>query len=173
MSGVVRFTGGRHALLGTTTAVWDDELPSFTDRKAEYKKKLPFNDTDQLHACGIGVRAHDRQGRSDAEMTKVFKWCAGLTTIFVAHANKLDLPEKKLGAEEFFTGKADGTVYAFELPSGKLAGGFTFKAENSDRVKANALEADFTANMDRALTGGLTKADPGATYTFVVNTSRN
>lgn len=172
--GTVRLTGGKHVLAGpTAAAVWDADIANFTDRKAEYIKKLPFNESDDIHACGIGVRSHDRQGRSDEAMGKIFKWCAGLTTIIVVHANKLELPERKGGLDEFYTGKADGTAYVYELPSGKLAGGFNFKAENSDRVKANALESDFTANTNKAMGAALAKADPGATYAFFVRISRN
>lgn len=73
---------------------------------------------------------------------------------------------------DFKSGKADGHVFVFELPSGKAIGGYPFKAESSAKVKSNELDSDFRANLSKALATGLGKADPGATLGFQINPSR-
>lgn len=66
----------------------------------------------------------------------------------------------------------EGNAIVVELPSGKVAGGYAFKAESSDKVKASQLESDFFTNSAKALTAGLAKAEPGATYAFEVRATR-
>jgi hypothetical protein len=74
---------------------------------------------------------------------------------------------------EFTGGKADGYVVAYELPSGKAVGGFSFKAESSKRVKSDEMQSDFLWNIGKALQTALPKADPGATLKIELNPSRS
>jgi len=173
-SGAVRLTGGKHVLAGpTVAAVYDEDLTNFVDQKASYRKVYPLKDGDDLHACGIALRSKQRQSRSDAEMGRILKWCSQLTTLIVVRTTKLDSPVDKGNLTDFHTGLVEGNVTVFELPTGKVAGSYAFKAVSSDKVKASQLESDFFGNYEKALTTGLAKSDPGATYTFDVQATRN
>jgi hypothetical protein len=170
--GTVRLTGGKHVTAGSNAAaVWWNDVSSAADHKIENTKWLPFSEGDDLQSCAYAVRTHDRSGRSDDEMKRLFKWCAGLTVLLVVQYSKLENPSSRSGSD-FFSGKLEGTVHVYELPSGKLAGGYPFKAESSDKVKSNQLMSDFMTNVDKSLTTGLAKADPGATFAFSVKPDR-
>jgi len=172
-TGSVRLTGGKHVLAGgTVAAVYDDDVGSFVDPKAEYRKEYPLKDGDDLHACGLATRAKHRQGKSDADIGRILTWCSRLTTLLVVRATKLDAPVDKGNLTDFHTGLVLGNVTVVELPSGKVAGSYAFKAESSDKVKSSELESDFIKNYEKAMAAGLAKADPGATYTFDVNATR-
>lgn len=174
LNGTVRLTGGKHVMVGATTAaVWDRDLQHFLDPKPLDRSSIyTFPKGHDLFLCGRGWKLQDRQAVPDDSMKRVFEWCAGLTTLAVVTSTDIKKPVLDSATKQFQTGHATGTVYVFELPSGKLAGGYPYKAENSDEVKTKyakfGLDSDLTANLGKALTTGLQKADPGSTYVFSV-----
>ncbi|MBX3227540.1 MAG: hypothetical protein KIT84_14390 [Labilithrix sp.] len=171
-TGTVKLTGGKHVLASKeVAAVYDDDLPRFVDLKLPYRKDYPL-DGDDLRTCGAAVRAKNRQFKSDADLAAILKWCSQLTTLLVVKTTKLEKPVDKNDLTNFHGGLVEGIVTVFELPSGKVAGSYAFKAESSEKVKANELEDDLRKSFGKALGAALAKADPGATYTFEVGESR-
>jgi hypothetical protein len=167
--GSVRPTGGKHVTAGAV--VYERELSTFADRAFEYEKALPLKDGDDFHACGVAVRAKDRQGKADAELKRVLAWCASLPYLLVVRTTKLESPTTRT-ALDFVGGHAEGHVFVYELPSGKAIGGYAFKAESSDKVKLSELDSDFRGNIAKALTTSLAKTDPGATLAVQIGGPR-
>lgn len=166
----IRPSGGKHVT--AAAFVYEEDLTSFTDPKAAYRKDMPAKNGDDLRACGAAVRAKDRRGMTDADLERVLTWCGSLTHLLVLRMSHFERPESHSGSE-FKGGKADGYVVAYELPSGKTIGGFSFKAESSKRVKSDEMQADFRWNIEKAIQTAFVKADPGATLKLELEGSRD
>lgn len=146
----------------TSAVVWDDDLVYLTGTEGlDRAYKMP--DSQRLRSCAVALRKQQRFfNPSDADLQKTLTWCSGLEHLVVVRTTKDESPSSYSG-DAFKGGAVEGYVYVFDLPSGASAGGYTFKAKSSDKVKSNQLDSDLKNNFESAMNAGMTKASPKAT----------
>jgi len=163
-SGVIRPTDGK--LDGPTATIWEKNLTYFGINSVSTDDPFTMSQERDLEACDVAVKTKQRLKDWPIDsMKRAVEWCPKVDYAMVVRVTKYEKAED-VGADYFKSGKIEGHVYAFELPSAKPIGGFSFKAESSAKVKASEYSKDLRLNMEKALNAALKKASPTATVQF-------
>jgi hypothetical protein len=165
-SGHVQPSGGKHVTSAHTAIVDETDLLHLTELDA-YQSPFPMQDGSQLHVCGAAVRKNKMAERDPKKQKEQLSWLASLEYIVVVRSPHMEFPKSYSGVN-FVGGSVKGDVHVFELPSGKLVGGFPFHAESSKKVQSDEIDSDFRANYAKALTDDFAKADHGSSLTLSI-----
>lgn len=113
-------------------------------------------------SCARVVRKNDT---SVSDPAKKLQRCANAEYLIVIRTKKLDEPKSHNGLQ-FISGKVDGDVLVYSLPSMKLLGGFPYTAESSKQVREGEIEKDMQQNWAKAMADGLSKLHPSSRLSF-------
>lgn len=91
--------------------------------------------------------------------------CAKTEYLIVVRTKKFDEPKSHNGLQ-FVSGKVDGDVLVYSLPSMKLLGGFPYTAESSKQVREGEIEKDMQQNWATAMKDGMRKLHPESKLAF-------
>ena len=164
-SGVIKPSDGK--LDAPTATIWEPGLEAFGIDAKHDKEPFVMHQEDVLEGCNSAVRHKKRLNShwSTEDVKKALAWCPTVEYLLVVRVTKHEEAET-INVDLFKGGVVQGHVYAFELPSAKYIGGYSFRTESSAKVKSTELEKDLRNNLEKALNAGLKKANPAGNVTF-------
>jgi hypothetical protein len=164
-SGAIRPSGGK-AVEAPAATVYESDLSALGVTTTSSTETYPLKGGNDLRACAAAVRLKKRlDGYTAESVESALAWCPKIRYLLVVRLTKFTAADSHNGLQ-FKGGAAEGQVFAFEVPSGTPIGGYSFKAQSSEKVKSNEIEKDLRENIAKALDAGLKKASPTATLHF-------